>query len=148
MPFDLQTMKCMPTVLGWQWINPTLVPLCSQTNYTLRQYSTYRSLLCVWPTLICLHLKPSASARTLCIMSSDTLSLRQPPHTYYASWYYASISKMENAESPRMQLNLYISPSTTGTSTQAHNTQLLHSADIPLQILEDKKKFYQQWVTP
>lgn len=49
---------------------------------------------------------------------------------------------MENAESRRMQLNLYISPSAAGTTTQAlwYNTQLLHSADIPLQILEDKKE--------
>lgn len=43
-----------------------------------------------------------------------------------------------------MQLNLYISPSAASATTRGGDIILgfLHSADIPLQILEDKKFFF------
>ena len=63
-------------------------------------------------------------------MSSDALFLRQPPHTYYVSCYSASLNKIEDAESLRMQLNLYISPSTAGPTTQTG--EIIHSFCILL----------------
>lgn len=123
------------------WLDYIKFSLLLYLVHKLKQGSFSYSM-CVWPPFICL-----CSKRTLQNVFRHPLPLTDTSHLLCKLLFCHDKRNGERWAGGCSLIFISLEHGRHHNTRQWYHTQLLHSDDIPLQILEDIKKLYQQWAT-